>query len=114
MEFRKDSLLRIKYAFLYLFQTLPIFIPQKFFNNLNSSIRKLIWNNKTPRVKLKTLQMASKKGGLQLPDFMFYFWAAQMRAVWFWQGNSTFPPAWIQIERYHAGEIPLDKALFIP
>ncbi len=58
--------------------------------------------------------MASKKGGLQLPDFMFYFWAAQMRAVWFWQRNSTFPPAWIQIERYHAGEIPLDKALFIP
>ncbi len=37
-----------------------------------------------------------------------------MRAVWFWQRNSTFPPAWIQIERYHAGEIPLYEALFVP
>lgn len=96
--------------FLYLFQTLPIFsVPQKFFNNLNSSIRKFIWNNKTLRVKLKTLHMAFKKGGLQLPDFLLYFWVAQMRAM-----NSTAPPAWIQIEKYHAGEIPLDKALFIP
>lgn len=55
-----------------------------------------------------------KKGRLQLPDFMLYFWVAQMIAVWFWQMNSTAPPAWIQIEKYHEGEIPLDKALFIP
>lgn len=57
----------------YLFQSLPIPLPQNFFKTLNKNIRQLIWNNKVPRISLEKLTWNYQSGGLQLPNFRKYF-----------------------------------------
>ncbi len=66
---------------LYLFQCLPIFIPKYFFSNLDKIISSFIWNNKPRRIGLKHLVNPKEVGGLALPRFQTYYWAANFRKV---------------------------------
>lgn len=52
--------------FLYLFQMIPILLTKSQFKQLNSHITCVIWGTSSPR----------NSGGLGLPDFLFYYWAA--------------------------------------
>uniref|UniRef100_A0A8C7E3S4 Reverse transcriptase domain-containing protein n=1 Tax=Naja naja TaxID=35670 RepID=A0A8C7E3S4_NAJNA len=61
---------------LFLFQTAPVRLEKFFFIDLNKHIHKFIWQKKKPRIKLKILQDAGKKGGFGLPDFELYYEAA--------------------------------------
>lgn len=99
--------------FLYLFQTLPISIPSNFFKKLEGAISRFIWRGKVPRIKIKTLYNTPHYGGLKLPNFEFFYWAAQLRAIWFWQTEMPNPPAWRQIEQFHAADVPLAGIPFI-
>lgn len=99
--------------FLYLFQTLPISIPTKFFKKLEGVISRFIWRGKVPRIKIKTLYNTPHHGGLKLPNFELFYWAAQLRTIWFWQTEMPNPPAWKQIEQFHASEVPLAGIPFI-
>ena len=40
---------------LYLFQSIPIYLPKKFFKKLDSDIINFIWDYKSHRIKKKTL-----------------------------------------------------------
>ena len=69
---------------LYLFQSLPIEIPQTQFEEWHKKISRFIWGGKRPRIKYKTLQLPKEKGGLALPNLQEYYYAAQIRPLVCW------------------------------
>ena len=78
---------------LYPLQMLPNYIPVKFFKSLHSVISKFVWKGNRPRFKLEKLQLPRDKGGLALPNIMYYHWASQIRYITEWLNNdasSTF------------------------
>lgn len=97
--------------FLYLFQSLPVYIPQAFFKTLNSIILPFIWGFKTHRISRKHTTKPKTSGGLGLPIFQHYYWAANCRALMYWHDAYTVnvsdsTPSWLAIEQ------DLPKALF--
>ncbi len=95
-----------KYRSLYLFikqtnfQSIPIFIPKPFFITLDSSISQFIWNGETPKIRKSILQKPRHLVGLALPNFLFYYWAANMRSMLHWNNSNNLDshPAWLNIE----------------
>ena len=47
--------------------------------------------------RLSLLYLPYDRGGLQFPNFLWYFWAAQIRAGMFYFVNDH-PPAWVAME----------------
>ncbi len=88
--------------FLYLFQCVPIFIPKSFFKTLNQHISSFIWNKGPARIRREILQKPKLEGGLALPNFLFYYWAANIHSTLFWFqshfGLSDWVPSWVSIE----------------
>ena len=70
--------------FLYLFQCIPIFLTKSFFQNLDRLISSFIWGGKTPRIRKEFLQRQKPQGGLALPNFRYYYWAANISKVLYW------------------------------
>ena len=99
--------------YLYLFQMLPIPVPKLFFKQVNSCLTQFIWRNKLPRIKLTVLQSPLEKGGLNIPNFEYFYWAAQVRAVWTWQAEQAHPPIWTQIEQHHLNKLKLESIPYI-
>lgn len=66
--------------FLILFQCLPIFLPNFFFFKTIDLII-FLWNGKTPRVRQKVLQNCKFYGRFSLPNFQFYYWAANITKI---------------------------------
>ena len=69
---------------LYLFQSLPVPVPQTQFKIWDKLISRFIWDGKRPRIRYKTLQLPKIKGGLALPNLLEYFHAAQLRPLLNW------------------------------
>ena len=44
-------------------------------------MRKFIWDEKKPRVKLKILQQKKEEGGLSLPTLVHYYYTAQVKSI---------------------------------
>lgn len=100
--------------FLFLFQTIPIIINKSFFKQLDSEISSFIWNKKTPRIRKDFLQRPKRSGGMSLPNFQYYYWACNVRALSFWDQTpgSEEQPAWLQIERASCHPTSLSALLF--
>lgn len=104
--------------FLYLFQNLPIYLPLKFFKQLDSLILSFIWAGKPPRISMAHLQKNTSCGGLGLPVFRHYYWAANSRALLHWQWGSPTDychdklPIWLQVEAATVSEASLPVLLF--
>lgn len=84
--------------FLYLFQSLPLPLPKHFFKEINKILCRFIWNNRKPRFRLRLLYLPYDRGGLQIPNLQWYYWAAQLRCVMFYFLTRS-PPAWVSIEQ---------------
>lgn len=84
--------------FLYIFQCLPIFLTKSFFSKLNNQISTFIWNKKPPRIKRSTLQRPRISGGMALPNFMYYYWAANIRSLLYWVRSDAAVPKWTILE----------------
>uniref|UniRef100_A0A3B4X6N3 Reverse transcriptase domain-containing protein n=1 Tax=Seriola lalandi dorsalis TaxID=1841481 RepID=A0A3B4X6N3_SERLL len=82
---------------MYLFQSIPIDLPQSFFKKYNKLAARFIWSNKAQRIKRSTLCLPIERGGLGLPDIQLYFWAAQLRPLFYWFRDDE-APSWTQIE----------------
>ncbi len=102
--------------FLYLFQCLPIFIPKSFFSNLEKIISSFIWNNKPRRIGLKHLVKPKEVGGLALPRFQTYYWAANFRNLLYWVQHDLqlCKPLWVQIEAICCSPVTLTSLLCSP
>lgn len=86
--------------FLYLFQSVPIFLPQSFFHKRDSLILEFIWNKKVPRLCEQYLQRSRPFEGLALSNMTFYHWAANNRILKFWLQYETLDPTptWVTME----------------
>lgn len=62
--------------FLYLFQCILIFLTKSFFLLIDKLISAFIWNGKNARIRKSVLQRHREHGGLSLPNFQYYYWAA--------------------------------------
>lgn len=85
--------------FLFLFQTLPVFIPKLYFKDLDQAVSSFIWNKAVPRIRKGFLQRHKKDGGLSLPNFMKYYWAANVHKILFWMSPSESQPLWALMEQ---------------
>ncbi|KAM7369499.1 hypothetical protein PAMP_000739 [Pampus punctatissimus] len=97
---------------LFLFQSLPILVPQSVFKLLEKLISKFIWQNQRPRIRLKVLMAAKERGGLNLPNLKFYYWAAQLRAVVTWVVGDL-ESGWVSIEQNSMPGIQLSSLPFL-
>lgn len=86
--------------FLYLFQCVPIFLPQTFFRKLDSIISDFVWSGRPPRLRKQYLQSPKKLGGMALPNFKFYYWAAHLKIIQFWlhSGSQLLSSVWLGME----------------
>ena len=84
---------------LYLFQNLPIFLSKTYFKKLDSMILSFIWNYKTHRIRKGHLCKSKTNGGLALPDFVRYYWAANIRCISYWLDETVLLASWLDIER---------------
>lgn len=96
--------------FLFLFQSLPVTVPHTTFKLLDKLITKFIWQNKRPRVRLKVLYSPKDKGGLALPHFKSYYWAAQLKALVTWCRMDT-ETRWLQLEQCSVVDRPISALL---
>uniref|UniRef100_A0A8C4S8Q7 Reverse transcriptase domain-containing protein n=1 Tax=Erpetoichthys calabaricus TaxID=27687 RepID=A0A8C4S8Q7_ERPCA len=83
---------------LFLFQNISIYINKLFFKQLDSIITSFIWNSKHPRIRRATLQRPQAEGGMALPNFQFYYWAANIQAIKTWTQINAHTQAWSAIE----------------
>uniref|UniRef100_A0A3P8TZR2 Reverse transcriptase zinc-binding domain-containing protein n=1 Tax=Amphiprion percula TaxID=161767 RepID=A0A3P8TZR2_AMPPE len=98
--------------FLYLFQSVPVFIPKSYFDTLDSIISSYIWKGKRPRVSRTHLQKSKPNGGLALPNFRLYYWAANIRSLLYWaNGRQTSSTSWLTMEVSSSQHIPLAALL---
>lgn len=102
--------------FLYLFQCIPVFLPQLFFRKLDATISDFIWNKKTPQLRRQFLQRPKGLGGIALPNLRFYYWAANLKMIHFWlHYNSEFvSPIWLRMERASCGAVSLPALAHSP
>ena len=70
--------------FLYVFQCLPLFLTKSFFKTISQAVNSFIWGNQAPRVKKDLLQRQRCVGGLALPSFIHYYWAANIQKIVCW------------------------------
>jgi len=69
---------------LYLFQSLPIFLPKCFFQSTNRLLSSFIWGGKKTRIRRILLERPKKDGGLVLPNLLNYYWAANLQKFVYW------------------------------
>ena len=85
--------------FLYLFQHIPVLISKKFFAKLDKAISTFLWAGKPVRMQKKLLQLPKSTGGLALPNFVYYYWAANIHKLLYWTDkHTTDQPAWVHIK----------------
>lgn len=86
--------------FIYLFQCIPMKIPNTYFTEINKAMTYFLWQKKNPRVKLIALQAPYSKGGLNLPNFKNYYLASQFRSIWTWLHSDRSEARWASIEQH--------------
>ena len=69
---------------LYFFANIPIWLPPSWFQELDCLIRDLIWDTGRRRAALRILRLPVTSGGLGVPDFQYYYWAAQFQWIARW------------------------------
>uniref|UniRef100_A0A3Q3ASL9 Reverse transcriptase domain-containing protein n=1 Tax=Kryptolebias marmoratus TaxID=37003 RepID=A0A3Q3ASL9_KRYMA len=94
--------MNVQAKLLYLFQALPIEVPQTQFAIWDKLISRFIWGGKKPRVKYETLQLPKDKGGMGLPKLREYFCAAQLRHVICWC-TPDYIAKWKDMEKEFGG-----------
>ena len=95
---------------LYLFQSLPLDIPDHQFQEWDKLISRYIWQGRRPRIKYKNLQLAKIKGGVALPCLKDYYIAAQLRPLVCWC-NPDYRARWKELEVAITAEFPIQVAI---
>lgn len=103
--------------FFYIFQSIPVCIPQSYFKKLDSIISSFVWSCKVPRISKKHLIKHKTCGGLVLPNFRLYYLAANLNIFWCrctpgvdLQGR----PLWLTIEHLSCKQTSLPALLNSP
>lgn len=78
--------------FLYILRNTPIPIPADFFPKLDGVITSFICGEAVPRIAKHKLQLPLSSGGLALPCFRKYCWAAVLVTVCWWFSQTRSNP----------------------
>ncbi len=72
----------------------------KTFKQSDRLISSFIWNNSNPRMKKMYLEVPKDAGGLGLPNFLWYYWAADIVKLihWIYTYENKQGPDWVQME----------------
>lgn len=84
---------------LYFFQNLPVYLTKSFFSKLDSIILPFVWSYKSHRIKKDHLCKHRTVGGLALPDFRLYYWAAGIHPTALWLDDDTSSHDGLEMER---------------
>jgi hypothetical protein len=66
---------------MYRFNAISIKIPTQFFNELERTICKFIWNNEKPRIAKTLLYDKRTSGGITMPDLKLYYRAIEVKTA---------------------------------
>lgn len=66
---------------IYVFRNTPVLIPKVYFDKIDQLLIQFKWAGRVPRLVRSTLQLPMSQGGLALPNFKFYYWAAVLVTV---------------------------------
>ena len=97
---------------LFLFQTLPLFLPKSFFKSLDTVILSFIWAGKIPRIQKRNLERPKLAGGFALPNMLLYYWAANIQMLKKWCHRPNI--IWCVLEANSCTSTSLPALLFAP
>lgn len=97
---------------LFLFQTLPLFLPKSFFKALDTIISSYIWAGKSPRIQRASLQRPKRDGGFALPNMQLYYWAANIQKIKSWHHSPDIN--WCVVEANSCISTSLSALIFAP
>lgn len=97
----------------YLFSVLPVTPTDNWFSSVNSLVTKFYWKNQKPRISLLTLQKQRSKGGLEAPNFQYYFLSNQLQYLikWIQKENQS---SWKDLEQSQCKDISIFDLPFLP
>lgn len=96
----------------YLLSMIPIQPTPSWFKSLDSTITKFYWKNKTPRIKLATLQKPKILGGLEAPHFYHYALANKLQYIYKWLHPSPSETIWLDLEQTFSKNIQISNLPF--
>uniref|UniRef100_A0A8C5MBU4 Reverse transcriptase n=1 Tax=Leptobrachium leishanense TaxID=445787 RepID=A0A8C5MBU4_9ANUR len=86
---------------LYLFQALPTRVDVSSLAHLQQHIAKFVWQHKRQRVARRVLHRPRDRGGLGIPNLLYYYYAAQLtQFVMFHAPSGTH--RWVDLESHLA------------
>lgn len=87
--------------FSFLFSSIPLKIPQKWFNDKNTSVANFLWRVKKPKINLRKLSVSRAQGGLGIPDIFLYYLVhnCQYLLSWAYKTKHSLPGSWRLLEQ---------------
>uniref|UniRef100_A0AAQ5ZBJ0 Reverse transcriptase domain-containing protein n=1 Tax=Amphiprion ocellaris TaxID=80972 RepID=A0AAQ5ZBJ0_AMPOC len=97
----------------YLFSMIPFKPTSKWFQSLDSAIGKFYSKNKKAKISLTTLQKNKSEGGLEAPNFMYYYLFNQIQYLTKWIHPHEEYNSWLELEQLDCNQIKISDLPFI-